>query len=66
MILRQIKILIPTHVTPDTKSIVTLFFENLLPVLKQHVHVHVVWFVYQPERIKNLTKIENNFISFFI
>ena len=58
--MESIKILIPTHVTPDTKSIVTLFFENLLPILEQYVHVHVVWFVYQPERIKDLKKISDN------
>ena len=39
--MESIKILIPTHVTPDTKSVVTLFFENLLPILEQYVHVHV-------------------------
>ena len=54
--MESIKILIPTHVTPDTKSVVTLFFENLLPILEQYVHVHAVWFVYQPERIKDLKK----------
>ena len=56
MTLQQIKILIPIHTTPNVKSVVTLFFENILPVLKQHVKVHVIWVVYQPDRINELTK----------
>jgi hypothetical protein len=49
--MESIKILIPTPVTPDTKSITTIFFENILPVLKQHVNLHLIWFVYQPDKI---------------
>lgn len=58
--MQLIKILIPTHVTPETKSLTTLFFENLLPILKQHVNVHIIWFVYQPDRFDQLQKISEN------
>jgi|APSaa5957512535_1039671.scaffolds.fasta_scaffold04101_3 hypothetical protein len=58
--MRSIRILIPTHVSPDTKSVITLFFENLLPVMKQHVNVHLIWFVYKPEQIQKIKKIPND------
>lgn len=54
--MEQIKILIPTHVNPDTKSVNTLFFENILPVLQKYLDVHLIWFVYKPERISNYKK----------
>ncbi len=59
--METIKILIPSHVTPDTKSVISLFFENVLPVLKQHVKVQLIWFVYQPDQINYLTKISDDF-----
>ena len=59
--METIKILIPSHVTPDTKSVISLFFENVLPVLKQHVKVQLIWFVYQPDQINDLTKISDDF-----
>ena len=58
--MQSIRILIPTHVTPETKSLTTLFFENLLPVLKQHANVHMIWLVYQPDRIDQSQKISDN------
>ena len=38
-----------------------MFFENILPVLKQHVNVHVIWLVYQHEQINKLKKISTDF-----
>ena len=58
--MRSIRILIPTYVSPDTKSIITLFFENLLPVLKQHANIHIIWLVYQPDRINQSQKISED------
>lgn len=49
--MKSIKILIPLHVLPNAKSAQTLFFENLLPVLKTRVNVHILWLVYTPEKI---------------
>ena len=45
---------------PEIKSITTLFFENLLPVLKLHVNIHMIWLVYQPDRINPPQKISDN------
>ena len=58
--MQSIRILIPTHVTPETKSVTTLFFENLLPVLKLHVNIHMIWLVYQPDQIDQSQKISDN------
>ncbi len=55
--MQSIRILIPTHITPETTSVNTLFFENLLPVMKQHVNVHLIWLVYKPDKINKLKKI---------
>ena len=41
---------------PNIKSITTLILENLIPVLKSHVDIHVIWFVYSPDKL-NLEKI---------
>ena len=35
--MESIRILVPSHVSPNIKSVVTLFIESILPVLKQHV-----------------------------
>lgn len=35
--MEQIKILIPTHVNPDTKSVNTLFFENICKFIKENI-----------------------------
>ena len=45
---------------PEIKSITTLFFENLLPILKQHANIHMIWLVYQPDRINPPQKISDN------
>ncbi len=58
--MQSIRILIPTHITPETTSVNTLFFENLLPLLKQHVKVHLIWFVYTPDQINTSKKISDD------
>ena len=60
--MQSIRILIPTHITPETTSVNTLFFENLLPVLQKYANVHLIWFVYKPDKINKLKKISNNVI----
>ncbi len=57
----EIKILIPSHVTPDIKSVITLFFENIVPTFRQHTNVHLIWLVYQPNRIKKLKQKSTDF-----
>lgn len=44
---------------PQVKSVTTLFFENLLPVLKKRTDVHMIWLVYQPEKL-NLSQMKNS------
>ncbi|HYL66116.1 MAG TPA: CDP-glycerol glycerophosphotransferase family protein [Nitrosopumilaceae archaeon] len=46
-----LKILIPLHTMPDTKSFITLFFENLLPVIQNRTKVQIMWLVYTPEKL---------------
>lgn len=47
----NVKILVPIHTKPDVQSVTTIFFENLLPTLKQRINVDMIWFVYQPDKI---------------
>ncbi len=49
--MQSIRILIPVHVLPNTKTIITLIIENLLPYLKTHLNVHVIWIVCGPEKL---------------
>ena len=50
--MRELKILVPIHTMPDVTSVTTSFFESLLPILGQKIDVHMIWFVYQPDKIK--------------
>ncbi len=47
----DLKILVPIHILPNVKSVITIFFENLLPVLKTKVNVHILWLVYTPDKL---------------
>lgn len=58
----KLRILIPLHTTPNNKSFLTIFFENLLPVLKKHADVDVTWLVYTPERLDNNQTFSNDTI----
>lgn len=49
--MQTIKILIPTHVLPDTKTVTTIFFQNLLPILKKKFNVKLIWFIYTFNKI---------------
>ena len=46
----QIKILVPIHVMPNQSTAVTLIFNKILPTLRKKIQVHVIWFVYSPEK----------------
>jgi len=49
--MNALRILIPLHTMPDTKSFITLFFENLLPVIKNRTKVQTMWLVYAPDKL---------------
>ncbi len=49
--MNDLKILVPLHTLPDIKSLTTIFFAELLPVLKTKVNVHILWLVYTPNKI---------------
>ena len=53
----QIRILVPIHVLPNQSNVVTLIFKKILPTLRKKIKVHVIWFVYSPEK-QNLDNIE--------
>lgn len=50
--MKVIKILVPIHTLPNVTSVVTSFFDNFLPVLKEKASIRMVWFVYQPDKLK--------------
>lgn len=61
--MQSIKILIPLHTEPATKSAIRIVIENLLPALKQKVNVNVTWFVYTPDKLEHISnKSENEVI----
>lgn len=64
--MRTIRILALHQTLPKNKSVVTLFFDNILPILKKKYHVHLMWFVYMPDRIDVQTDLENNVSVFDI
>jgi len=47
----NLKILLGSATMPDSKSFIPLFFDNLLPVLKNKINVQMIWLVYTPERL---------------
>ena len=47
----SLRILVPIHTMPNIKSFITLFFENLLPVIKNKTKVQIIWLVYTPEKL---------------
>ncbi len=54
-----LKILTSLYTMPESKSLIPLFFENLLPILKKQTQVQIIWLVYTPEKL-NLSLCENN------
>lgn len=59
--MKTTKILIPIHHRPEVKSLTTIFFENLLPVLKTKMNVHILWLVYTPEKIDSINNQNDNY-----
>lgn len=47
----MIRILASHHTMPNITSVTTIFFQNLLPILKTKTDVHVTWVIYKPERL---------------
>lgn len=47
----EIRILIPIHVMPTTKNVITIFFQNFLNHMKTRSKIHLIWLVYMPEKI---------------
>lgn len=50
--MKTLRILALHATQPDITSVTTLFFENLLPVLKKQFQVHMIWVIYRPEKIE--------------
>lgn len=50
----MIKILTSHHVTPDVRSLRTLYFERVLPLLRTTTKVHIIWLVYMPDKLKSI------------
>jgi hypothetical protein len=57
---KKITILIPTHVLPTSKTVVTIFFDNFLSVLKTKFDVKLIWLVYTPNKLKINQNFSNN------
>lgn len=49
--MQEIRILTLHPTLPHVKSAITLFFDNLLPVLQTKANVHMIWLVYKPEKL---------------
>ena len=61
----EIRILIPIHVMPTTKNVITIFFQNFLHHMKTRSKIHLIWLVYMPEKISviNNTTIDESIID---
>jgi len=58
----MLKILASIHTLPTDKSATTMFFENLLPVLRKRTKVQIIWIVYQPDRLNQIGPKDENSI----
>jgi hypothetical protein len=56
----MIKILFAHHTLPDITTTGTVFFENLLPVMRKYEEVHITWLIYTPEKIEIPSNLDNN------
>ena len=56
----MIKILTALHTLPEIKTYRTIFFEKIIPVLKEKFDVQVYWLVYTPEKLSNSIKEKND------
>lgn len=59
MNLPTLKILVPYPTAHDKKSVLTLLFDNLIPLLAEKVNLKILRLVYQPEKI-DLLSYEND------
>lgn len=50
--MRTIKILAPVHVMPNVTSVTNMVLHNIASELKTRVKVHMIWFVYGPDKLK--------------
>jgi hypothetical protein len=48
--MKKIRILFPYSVGPNVSSFYSLFFENIIPILRKTIDVKIIWVVYQPEK----------------
>ncbi len=55
----MIKILIAHHTLPNITTAATVFFENLLPVMRKYEEVHITWLIYAPEKIEIPSNLDN-------
>ena len=49
---RNMKILVPSSVIPNKKSVRTLYISELIKSLKEITDLDFFWFLYQPDRVK--------------
>ena len=50
--MKSLRILVLHPSNPDTISVTTLFFKNLLPVLKKKFNVHLIWIIHKPQKLE--------------
>ena len=52
----KIRILVPSYTLPNVGSVISMYFENLLPVLKKKVVVQLLWLFYHPNKLNSFPK----------
>jgi len=60
--MHTLKILTSHHAMPNVKSVNTLFFENLLPVLQTRINVQMIWLIYQADKLSSSQQKDPNSI----
>jgi hypothetical protein len=64
--MKKIRILFPYSVGPNVSSFYSLFFENIIPILRKTIDVKIIWVIYQPEKniiSKSIDGIEVRYIQ---
>ena len=57
------KILVPSSVTPNNKSVRTLYISELIKSLKEITDLDFFWFVYQPDRIESFNSPDSQILD---
>jgi hypothetical protein len=57
------KILVPSPVTPNIKSLRTLYISEITKHLKEIINLDFFWFVYQPDRISFSDVLDSNILD---